>query len=81
MKAASQCSRGIKHPRQQDGTAHTFDEHGHQQLVSGALDEIALPAARHKTIVDPERAHVDGDESVANEQNYFAGVMNSPLTP
>lgn len=54
------CS-GVIHLGQQHQAARAFDQHAHRGLVAGALDEVALPVARHDAVVHLGWAHMDAD--------------------
>lgn len=54
------CS-GDLHLGQQHQTAGLLQQHAHGGHVARALDEIPLPVARHRPILDLWRAHVDTD--------------------
>jgi len=51
----------IFHARQQHQAAGALDEHAQRGLVARALDEVALPVARHHSVVHLGRVHVDAD--------------------
>ncbi len=59
------CQRGscrrVVHSGQQHEAAGALHEHAHGGLVAGALDEVALPVARHEPVLDLGRTHMDAD--------------------
>ena len=54
-------SSGIFHAREQHQAAGALDQHTDCGLVASALDEVTFLMARHDTILDFRRAHVDAD--------------------